>query len=277
MKSFHLHLVSDATGETNNAVARACFVQFEDVEPIEHNWSMIRTERQMGKVIAGIRANPGVVLFTVLDAKLRVRLEEACRDIGVPAISVLDPVLDVLSSYLHAKARNLPGRQHALDAEYFARIEAMDFVVSHDDGQAAADLHKADVILVGVSRTSKSPTCIYLANRGVKAANVPLVPNVPLPAELDEIDAAGNGPLIVALTNDPAVLVQIRRNRLRMLNETRDTEYIDPDAVKREVVAARRLFASRGWPVLDVSRRSIEETAAAIMQLLTERRERQSA
>jgi [pyruvate, water dikinase]-phosphate phosphotransferase / [pyruvate, water dikinase] kinase len=268
MKNFHLHLVSDSTGETNNAVARACLVQFEDVEPIEHNWSMIRTERQLQKVIAGIKANPGVVLFTILDKDLRKRLEEACRDLSTPYISVLDPVLDVLANYLHAKARNQPGRQHALDAEYFARIEAMDFVMAHDDGQALVDLRKADVVLVGVSRTSKSPTCIYLGNRGIKAANVPLVPGLALPAHLEELE----GPLIVGLTNDPNVLVQIRRNRLRMLNETRNTEYIDPEAVKAEVAAARRLFTERGWPVLDVSRRSIEETAAAIMQMVAERR-----
>ena len=272
MKSFHLHLVSDSTGETNNAVARACFVQFEDVEPIEHNWSMIRTERQLQKVIAGIKANPGVVLFTILDRDLRKRLEEACRDLSTPYISVLDPVLDVLANYLHAKARNLPGRQHALDAEYFARIEAMDFVMAHDDGQALVDLRKADVVLVGVSRTSKSPTCIYLGNRGIKAANVPLVPGLPLPQHLEELE----GPLIIGLTNDPNVLVQIRRNRLRMLNETRNTEYIDPEAVKAEVAAARRLFTERGWPVLDVSRRSIEETAAAIMQMVAERRDKQA-
>jgi regulator of PEP synthase PpsR (kinase-PPPase family) len=272
MKSFHLHLVSDSTGETNNSVARACFVQFEEVEPVEHNWSMIRTERQLQKVIAGIKANPGVVLFTILDKDLRKRLEEACRDLSTPYISVLDPVLDVLANYLHAKARNQPGRQHALDAEYFARIEAMDFVMAHDDGQALVDLRKADVVLVGVSRTSKSPTCIYLGNRGIKAANVPLVPGLPLPDHLETLD----GPLIIGLTNDPNVLVQIRRNRLRMLNETRNTEYIDPEAVKAEVAAARRLFADRGWPVLDVSRRSIEETAAAIMQMVAERRGKQA-
>jgi regulator of PEP synthase PpsR (kinase-PPPase family) len=272
MKNFHLHLVSDATGETNNAVARACFVQFEDVEPIEHNWLMIRTERQLEKVIAGIKANPGVVLFTILDKDLRKRLETACRELSTPYISVLDPVLDVLANYLQSKSRNLPGRQHALDAEYFARIEAMDFVIAHDDGQALIDLRKADVVLVGVSRTSKSPTCIYLGNRGIKAANVPLVPGLPLPAQLEDLD----GPLIIGLTNDPNVLVQIRRNRLRMLNETRDTEYIDPEAVKAEVAGARRLFSERGWPVLDVSRRSIEETAAAIMQMVDERREKQA-
>lgn len=273
MKSFHLHLVSDATGETNNSVARACFVQFEEVEPIEHNWSMIRNERQLDKVIAGIKANPGVVLFTILDRKLRARLEEACRDLEMPYISVLDPVLEVLANFLHAKARNQPGRQHALDAEYFARIEAMDFVMAHDDGQALSDLHRADVVLVGVSRTSKSPTCIYLGNRGIKAANVPLIPGMKLPPELENLE----GPLIVGLTNDPTTLVQVRRNRLRMLNETRDTDYIDPDAVKAEVAAARRLFADHGWPVLDAARRSVEETAAAIMQMVEERREKKSA
>lgn len=269
MKDFHLHLVSDATGETIHAVARACIVQFEEVHAIEHVWSMVRSVRQLEKVIAGIRANPGVVLFTLVDEELRTRLEDGCRSAGIPCISVLDPVLVTLGKFLDARARNLPGRQHELDAEYFARIEAMNFVMTHDDGQSLRDLERADVVLVGVSRTSKTPTCIYLANRGVMAANVPIVPGCPVPAELDQLTR----PLVVGLTNDPASLVHVRRNRLRLLNESRETEYTDLEAVKTEVAQARRLFVDRGWPVLDVSRRSVEETAAAIMQMVSERRE----
>jgi regulator of PEP synthase PpsR (kinase-PPPase family) len=250
VKNFHLHLVSDSTGETIMAVSRACLVQFENSHAIEHIWSMIRTERQLEKVLDGVKANPGLVLYTLVDTNLRDALEAACRKLRVPFHAVLDPVLSALSRYLHQTAAHLPGRQHALDAEYFGRIEAMDFAMAHDDGQQLHNLDKADVVLVGVSRTSKTPTSLYLANRGIRVANVPIVPGVKLPDELDHV----------------------RLNRLRMLNEKRQTTYVDPDAVKAEVTAARRLFSQRGWPVLDVTRRSIEETAAAILDLYNDYR-----
>jgi len=269
VKNLHLHLVSDATGETINNVARACLVQFPEVEPIEHTWSMVRSERQMRKVLDGIGANPGLVLFTFVDDNMRSILEEGCRNLGMPCIAVLDPVLGALAAFFHMQARHIPGRQHALDSEYFARIEAMNFVMAHDDGQMTHDLEKADVVLVGVSRTSKTPTCLYLANRGIKAANVPFVPAVPLPPQIETLKA----PLVVGLTCDPSSLVQVRRNRLRMINDTDETSYTDIDTVRSEVTAARQLFTRQGWPVLDVSRRSIEETAAAVMQMLAERRE----
>lgn len=271
MKNLHLHLVSDATGETINNVARACLVQFPEVEPIEHTWSMVRSERQLKKVLDGIAANPGLVLFTFVDDSLRTALEEGCRGLNVPCIAVLDPVLGALASFFHMTARHIPGRQHMLDSEYFARIEAMNYVLAHDDGQMTRDLDKADVVLIGVSRTSKTPTSLYLANRGIKAANVPYVPGVPLPPEVETLTR----PLVVGLTCDPNALVQVRRNRLRMINDTEETSYTDIDTVKSEVTAARQLFARHGWPVLDVSRRSIEETAAAIMQMLAERQEAQ--
>ena len=270
MKLFHLHLISDATGETINSVARACLVQFEDVEPVEHTWSMVRTERQLVKVMDGIAANPGLVLFTLVDDRLRHMLEERCRALSVPCISVLDPVLGALGAFLRTAMRHIPGRQHVLDSEYFARIEAMNYVMAHDDGQSTRDLEAADVVLIGVSRTSKTPTCLYLANRGIKAANVPFVAGVRLPDEVETL----NHPLVVGLTCDPNALVQVRRNRLRMINDTEETSYTDVETVKAEVAEARKLFTRHGWPVLDVSRRSIEETAAAVMQMIAERQEK---
>jgi hypothetical protein len=161
----------------------------------------------------------------------------------------------------------VPGKQHLLDNEYFARIDAMSFALTHDDGQSPWGLDEADVVLVGVSRTSKTPTCLYLANRGIKAANVPYVPGVPLPPEL----IIAKHPLIVGLTNDPERLIQIRRNRLSMLHHDGSTDYTDLDAVRAEVREARRVFAEHHWQVIDVTRRSIEETAAAIMKLLARR------
>lgn len=267
MTRFHLHLVSDATGDTVHSVARACLVQFEGAEAIEHIWSMVRTKSQIERVIAGVAANPGVILYTLVDETLRQPLVEGCRKLQVPTIPVLDPVIAALASYLGRQSRGLPGQQHLLDSEYFQRIDAMTFALAHDDGQSAWGLNEADVVLVGVSRTSKTPTCVYLANRGIKAANVPFVPGMTLPAEL----FTATRPLIIGLTNDPERLIQVRRNRLSMLHQEERTDYTDVEAVREEIAAARRLFAERHWPVIDVTRRSIEETAAAILKLLARR------
>jgi len=248
-------------------VARACLVQFDGAQAVEHVWSMVRTRSQIERVIAGVEANRGVVLFTLVSDTLRGLLQEGCRRIQAPAIPVLDPVIGALASYLGRESRGLPGKQHLLDSEYFARIDAMTFALNHDDGQSSWGLNDADVCLVGVSRTSKTPTCLYLANRGIKAANVPFVPGVPLPPELLE----ARHPLIVGLTNDPERLIQLRRNRLDLLHHDQATEYTNIDAVRAEVREARRVFVERHWPVIDVTRRSIEETAAAIMKLLARR------
>jgi [pyruvate, water dikinase]-phosphate phosphotransferase / [pyruvate, water dikinase] kinase len=264
---FHLHLVSDSTGETVHSVARACLVQFDDAQAVEHVWSMVRTRNQIDRVIAGVEANPGLVLFTLVNDTLRQVLQEGCRRLQVQAIPVLDPIIGALASYLHRKSRGVPGKQHLLDSEYFARIDAMTFALNHDDGQSSWGLNDADVCLVGVSRTSKTPTCLYLANRGIKAANVPCVPGVPLPPEL----IGATHPLIVGLTNDPERLIQLRRNRLELLHHDAATEYTDIEAVRREVREARRVFVQMRWPVIDVTRRSIEETAAAIMKILARR------
>jgi regulator of PEP synthase PpsR (kinase-PPPase family) len=272
-ESFHLHLVSDATGETINSVARACLVQFEDVEAEEHIWTLVRTERQLTRVLAGIAEMPGLVLFTMVNEKLRRRLQEECRKLEISCIPVLDPVIGALAAFLGREAKGMPGRQHEMDAEYFGRIDAMGFALAHDDGQSSADYNEADVILVGVSRTSKTPTCIYLANRGIKAANFPVVPGVSLPADL----LRTKRPLIVGLTKDPAQLVQVRRNRLRMISQDENTDYVDLELVRAEVLTCRRLCTQNNWPVIDVSRRSIEETAASIIQMLERHRMGRSA
>jgi regulator of PEP synthase PpsR (kinase-PPPase family) len=272
MVFFHLHLLSDATGETVRGVARACLVQFTDVDTVEHNWPMVRTAAQVDRVLLQVKDNPGVVMFTVVDEKLRRVIENGCRKIQMPFIAVLDPVLASLATLLKTEFRGQPGRQHELNAEYFRRIDAMTFAMEQDDGQAVSNLVNADVVLVAVSRSSKTPTCIYLGNRGVKAANVPFVPGIPLPGELLDLDA-NVGPLVVGLTSEPERLVQIRRNRLRAIGEAGKTSYADLEVVKDEVAAALRVFRERGWPVIDVTRRSIEETASAIFQLLEQRRE----
>ncbi|MBC8269618.1 MAG: kinase/pyrophosphorylase [Rhodospirillaceae bacterium] len=271
-KHFHLHLVSDATGETVNLVARASLVQFDNIEQTKHVWNMVRSESQIRDIIEGVKENPGFVLYTLVDNEMRNLLENSCRELKVPCIPILDPVVSALGSYLKAEIRAAPGRQHVMDAEYFSRIEALHFVLSHDDGQATRSLNEADVIIVGVSRTSKTPTCIYLANRGLKAANVPIVPGCALPPELMQ----SKKPLVVGLTNDPRQLVQIRRNRLRSLGQDEETDYIDPETVTREVKEAKRLYTSQGWPVIDVTRKSIEEVSAKILQLYNRRLEQHS-
>lgn len=267
MKRIHVHLVSDATGETINSVARAAIAQFGEIEAVEHFWSLVRSKRQIDNVLEGVRTNPGVVLFTLVDAQQRERLEEGCRLLNVPSVALLEPVIAVLSSHLGIEARGQPGRQHALDSEYFTRIDAMHFVLSHDDGQMLRDLDNADVVLVGVSRTSKTPTCFYLANRGIKAANVPLVPGTRVPPEVETLSK----PLVVGLTITADRLVEVRRNRLHMLRQDEETDYVDRERVTEEVLLARRQFSKYGWPVIDVTRRSIEEIAAAILQHLAQR------
>ena len=261
---FHVHLVSDSTGETLNAMARAVCARFENVLPIEHIYALVRSQRQLDRALADIEEAPGIVIHTIVDPELRHVLEEGCRRLDMTCIPALDPLVSALSRYLGAPLTSRVGVQHALDNDYFNRMDALNYAIGHDDGQGGQDLDSAEVVLIGVSRTSKTPTCIYLAHRGVRAANVPMVPGRPLPERLFELRNA----LIVGLTVSPDRLIQIRRNRLLSLKENRDSTYIDPDAVRDEVVQARRLYERQGWPVIDVTRRSVEETAAAVLNLL---------
>jgi regulator of PEP synthase PpsR (kinase-PPPase family) len=265
---FHLHLVSDSTGETLITVARAAAAQYEGISAIEHVYPLVRSTTQLERVIAEIETAPGIVLYTLVDQELSGRLEEACRNSGSPHLSVLAPVHSLLQSYLGAHSTARPGAQHTLNAEYFKRIDAMNFTLLHDDGQLPADIDEADVVLIGVSRTSKTPTAIYLANRGVKTANVPLIPGIPPPAALE----AARKPLVVGLVASPDRIVQIRQNRLLSLRADDDTAYVDREAVAEEIAFSRRLCGRNNWPMIDVTRRSIEETAAAILDLYRDHR-----
>ena len=261
---FHVHLVSDSTGETLNAMARAVCARFENVLPIEHIYALVRSPRQLERALTDIEEAPGVVIHTIVDDQLRTALEEGVRRLDMPCIAALDPLVSSLQRYLGASISRRVGVQHALDNDYFNRMDALNYAIGHDDGLGGQDLEQADVVLVGVSRTSKTPTCIYLAHRGVRAANVPLVPTRPPPEKLFEL----KNTLVVGLTISPDRLIQIRRNRLLSLKEDRESTYIDIEAVREETVKARRLYERQGWPVIDVTRRSVEETAAAVMNLL---------
>jgi regulator of PEP synthase PpsR (kinase-PPPase family) len=260
---FHLHLVSDATGETLIAVSRAAAAQYQGISAIEHVYPLVRTATQLDRVLSELEAAPGMVLYTLVEPELAKRLEESCRDFGCPCLSVLDPVLSLFQSYLGTASTQRPGAQHVLNGDYFKRIDALNYTMMHDDGQLPPDLETADVILVGISRTSKTPTSIYLANRGIKTANIPLVPGIPPPSALETV----RRPLVVGLVASPERIVQIRQNRLLTLRASDDTPYVDRMAVAEEVAFSRKLCARHNWPLIDVTRRSIEETAAAILDL----------
>ena len=265
---FHLHLISDATGETLNVVARAATAQYADHRPIDHIYPLVRTSKQLQRALLDIERQPGIVLFTLVNQTLRQQLEQYCDRLGVPCISILDPVIESLAQYLNVQSQPRIGGQHILNAEYFRRIDALNFTMTHDDGQITDDLERAEIILIGVSRTSKTPTSIYLAQRGLKTANIPIVPSVSPPKILD----SSKNPLIVGLIASAERLAQIRRHRLLTLHETRESNYVDPRHITAEIIMMKELCSRHGWPIIDVSRRSIEETAASILSLLAERR-----
>ena len=248
-------------------IAKAALAQFEGADVIRHFWPMVRSQQHLDRIMVKIAANPGLVLFTLVNADTRVRLEARCRALGLPMVPALDAVTDALEQQLgqHPKAR--PGRQHAMDAAYFARVEAIQFTIAHDDGVGWENWEAADIVLAGVSRSSKTPTSIYLANRGYRTANIPIVVESPPPSALFGL----RHPLVVGLTTAPERLIQVRRNRLLSLGQAPETAYVDDERVAREVQFARRMFADNSWPVIDVTRRSIEETAAAIINLYNER------
>ncbi|HEY0220368.1 MAG TPA: pyruvate, water dikinase regulatory protein [Afipia sp.] len=265
---FHLHMISDSTGETLITVARAVGAQYSNVTSVEHVYPLVRSQKQLDRVLAEIEEAPGIVLFTLLEKDLVERLEAKCRDINIPSLSIIGPVMDLFRAYLGRETSQRVGAQHTLNAEYFKRIDALNYTMMHDDGQHVEGLEEADVVLVGVSRTSKTPTSIYLANRGVRTANVPLVPGIPIPHQLETLKK----PLVVSLHASPERLVQIRQNRLLGLGaQSSDDSYVDRQSVADEVLFSRKLSAKYDWPSLDVTRRSIEETAAAIIKLFADR------
>lgn len=260
-KTYHLHLLSDSTGETLENLAKAALVQFDGAENIvKHFWPMVRSESHLERILEDVSNNPGLVLFTLVNGDIRQKLELRCRALGLPAIAALDAVSDALSNMLGQEAKSRPGRQHLMDEAYFARVDAIQFTIAHDDGIGWENWEAADIVLAGVSRTSKTPTSIYLANRGFKTANIPLVPESPPPQSLYNL----KNPMVVGLVTSVDRLVQVRRNRLLSLNQAPETDYVDVEKVKEEIAYARRIFADNGWPVIDVTRRSIEESAAAI-------------
>lgn len=264
---FHLHLVSDATGETLTMVAKAASVQYAQMRPIEHVHPLVRTPRQMERVMKEIEQAPGIVLYTLVAGDLARVLEQRCTQLKLPCLHVLEPIMKVFESYLGAPHTPVVAGQHVVNADYFRRIDALNFAMAHDDGQLPDDLNSADIIILGISRTSKTPTSIYLAQRGYKTANVPLVPGIEPPAALTGPHTA----LVVGLVASPERISEVRRNRVRLLADRDLEDYVDKSQIATEIAQSRRLCARHGWPVIDVTRRSIEETAASIVRLLNER------
>ena len=270
MARLHLHLLSDSTGETLEMIAKAALAQFDDADVTRHFWPMVRSRQHLDRIMDEFKANPGLVLFTLANPETRARLEERCRLLGLPHIAALDAVTHALEDRLGQEAHARPGARHVMDQAYFDRVDAIQFTIAHDDGIGWENWEAADILLAGVSRSSKTPTSIYLANRGFKVANIPLVVESPPPPSLFEL----RGPMVVGLTTAPRRLIEIRRNRLLSLNERTETAYVSEERVEAEVAFARRMFADNGWPVIDVTRRSIEETAAAVIKLYQERQAR---
>ncbi len=271
MALLHLHLLSDSTGETLEMIAKAALAQFENPDVTRHFWPMVRSKQHLDRIMEEFKANPGLVLYTLANPETRARLEERCRALGLPHVAALDLVMQALEERLGQEAHSRTGARHVMDEAYFNRVDAIQFTIAHDDGIGWEAWEEADIVLAGVSRTSKTPTSIYLANRGFKVANIPLVVESPPPSSLFEL----RHPMVVGLTTAPKRLIQIRRNRLLSLNEKAETAYIDEERVEKEVAFARRMFADNGWPVIDVTRRSIEETAAAVIKLHQEREARE--
>jgi regulator of PEP synthase PpsR (kinase-PPPase family) len=266
-RMFHLHMISDATGETLTTIAKAVGVQYARVRATEHLHPLVRNRRELERVLKEVEAKPGMVLYTLFNKEIAEELEQACKKLNVPCIAPLKQVLQAFESYLGMASIPTVAGQHQLDADYFRRIEALNFTMLHDDGHLPESLDQADILLLGISRTSKTPTSIYLANRGFKTANLPLVPGVPLPPEVEQETKA----FVVALVASPERIAQVRQNRVIEQAQGHFEDYVDRDAIAAEIAQTRQLCARHGWPIIDVTRRSIEETAAAIIRLYHDR------
>jgi regulator of PEP synthase PpsR (kinase-PPPase family) len=265
---FHLHLVSDSTGETLTTIAKAAAVQYAQFRPIEHVHPLVRNARQLKRVLQEIEQAPGIVLYTIVNLSLIAELEQRCKELKVPCLAVLQPIMQVFESYLGAPQTPTVAGQHVLDADYFRRIDALNFTMAHDDGRLPADLNEADIILLGISRTSKTPTSIYLAQRGYKTANVPLVPSLPFPEEI----AGNHSAFVVCLIASPDRIAEVRRNRALLIGDRDLDDYVDRSRIAAEIAYTRKLCARHGWPVIDVTRRSVEETAATIIRLMQDKK-----
>ena len=259
-----IHLISDSTGETLKSVGAAAAAQFENLEYEENVYPLIRSKKNLERVFEKIKENPGIVLCTLVDDEISKILENFCDDNKITYMPFMNNIVSLIEDETGIKATKTPGGQHKLNDEYFKRIEALNFTLEHDDGQNIDTITNAEIILVGVSRTSKTPTCIYLANQGIKAANIPLVPN----QELPKLKENKKNLSVIALITTPQNLVEVRKKRAIELGlDPKKDEYTNINGVTKEINEAKKIFNKMGWPTIDTTRRSVEETAAAIMSI----------
>ena len=268
---FHVHLVSDTTGEGLRQLLDKALMFFPAHQPLLHMHTLVRAPRDLEAVLERLEEEPGLVLHAIGTPQQRARLEHFCRDQGLPCMGVLDPLVEMLSAYLNTHEKHVKSPRPALDEHYFARMRALDYAMMHDDGQNARTLHEADIILIGLSRTSKTPTSIYLANQGYRTANIPFIGAQGLPGELLRLKK----PLIVGLVATTRTLSGLRRNRLDDIGAKDVRNYAERRAIAAEVTELKKLCARHGWPVIDVTRRAVEETAAMIINMLQEKRQRE--
>ena len=263
--TYEIYLISDSTGETLDRIFLALKAQFDKIEYKIHQYSFTRTENQILKIIDVCKKKKkSIILYTIVDTKLAKFLSLISEKEKIPCFGLLEDLILSFAKIFNQKASHIPSGQHALDEEYYKRIEAIQFTIDHDDGNLIKDIRKSDIILLGVSRTSKTPTSIYLANRGYKTSNIPLINQDSLPTVLKK-----NPKLtcIVGLTTEPERLVDIRRNRINTLKEKKATTYIDYEKISKEVIEAKKLFKKYNWPIVDVTRKSVEETAASVIKI----------
>ena len=261
----HIYLISDSTGETVSTIARSIYARFEKINFIENKWALIRTEKQIDKIIETIKNKKGVVLYTMINTKLEEYLKRECSDINVTSHNVLDSIINKIENFYEIQpvTKQAPGKQHSLSEDYFERIESLQYAIANDDGQRSNDLEKADIIFFGVSRTSKTPTSIYLANKGYRVANIPYVLDQRI-----ELSNINKKTLVIGLFASPERLQQIRTSRLQSLKEKKSTNYINIEVLKKEIAEAKKICYRNKWSTIDVTKKSIEEIAATALEYL---------
>ena len=265
INTYDIYLISDSTGETLERIFLAIKAQFKNFDYKTHYYSFTRTENQISKILeASEKSNNSIVLYTIVDNKLAKHLSDECNIKNIPCFGILGDLIISFSKLLDQKALNVPSRQHIMDDEYYKKIEAIQFTMNHDDGNSVEDIEKSDIVLLGVSRTSKTPTSIYLANKGMKISNIPLVNENSVP---DILKKDPQKKCVVGLTAEPDRLVDLRKNRMQSIKDNESTEYTNLDMVQKEMEDARKLFQKYKWPSIDVTRKSVEETAASVLKI----------